>query len=61
MKNEELKNVLNDKNLERVVGGVDDGSTDNAGKIIDEYAKKDKRVKVNNDKTNSHDQDTLNW
>ena len=37
MKNEELKNVLNDKNLERVVSGVDDGSTDNAGKIIDTF------------------------
>lgn len=32
------------KNLEIIL--VDDGSTDNCGKICDEYAKKDKRIKV---------------
>lgn len=43
---DELKNVLNDESLEQVVGGVDDGSPDNTGEILDEYVKKDKRVKV---------------
>lgn len=32
------------KNLEIIL--VDDGSTDNSGKICDEFAKKDKRIKV---------------
>ena len=40
------KNVLSDKSLEQVVGGVDDGSPDNNGKIPDDYAKKDKQVVV---------------
>lgn len=32
------------KNLEIIL--IDDGSTDNSGKICDEYASKDKRIKV---------------
>ena len=32
------------KNLEIIL--IDDGSTDNSGKICDEYSKKDKRIKV---------------
>ena len=32
------------KNLEIIL--IDDGSTDNSGKICDEYSQKDKRVKV---------------
>ena len=36
---------LSDQEIEQVVGGMDDGSPDNAGQILDEYAKKDKQVK----------------
>ena len=41
-----LDSILNQtyKNLEIIL--VDDGSTDNSGKIADNYAKKDKRIKV---------------
>ena len=41
-----LKSLINQsyKNIEILL--VDDGSTDNSGKICDEYAKKDKRIKV---------------
>ena len=44
--NDCVDSVLNQsfKNLEVIL--VDDGSPDNSGKIADEYAKKDKRVKV---------------
>ena len=37
---------LRDEEMEKVIGGVDDGYADNAGEILDEYAKKDKRVKT---------------
>lgn len=47
MKTEELKNALNEENLEQVVGGVDDGSPDNAGQIISDHVKKEKRPFVN--------------
>ncbi|MBE6453854.1 MAG: glycosyltransferase [Alphaproteobacteria bacterium] len=41
-----LDSIINQtyKNLEIIC--VDDGSPDNSGKILDEYAKKDKRIKV---------------
>ncbi|MBR5939415.1 glycosyltransferase family 2 protein [Candidatus Saccharibacteria bacterium] len=41
-----LNSIMNQthKNLEIIL--VDDGSTDNSGKIADDYAKKDKRIKV---------------
>ncbi len=41
-----LDSIVNQtyKNLEVIL--VDDGSTDNSGKIIDEYAKKDSRIKA---------------
>lgn len=41
-----LNSIINQthKNLEIIL--VDDGSTDNSGKIADDYAKKDKRIKV---------------
>ena len=41
-----LDSVINQtyKNLEMLL--IDDGSTDNSGKICDEYAAKDKRIKV---------------
>ena len=41
-----LDSIINQtyKNLEILF--IDDGSTDNSGKICDEYAKKDKRIKV---------------
>lgn len=44
--NKAVNSVLNQtyKNLEIIL--VDDGSPDNCGKICDDYAKKDKRVKV---------------
>ena len=41
-----IESIINQtyKNLEIIL--VDDGSTDNSGKICDEYAKKDNRIKV---------------
>ena len=41
-----VKSICNQtyKNLEIIL--VNDGSTDNSGKICDEFAKKDKRIKV---------------
>lgn len=41
-----IESIINQtyKNLEIIL--VDDGSTDNSGKICDEYAKKDSRIKV---------------
>lgn len=41
-----LESIINQtyKNLEIIL--IDDGSTDNSGKICDEYQKKDKRIKV---------------
>ena len=41
-----LNSIINQtyKNLEIIL--IDDGSPDNSGKICDEYAKKDKRIKV---------------
>ncbi len=41
-----IKSVINQtyKNIEIIL--IDDGSPDNCGKICDEYAKKDKRIKV---------------
>lgn len=44
--NDTLNSLINQtyKNLEIIL--VDDGSTDNSGKICDEFANKDKRIKV---------------
>ena len=41
-----IESIINQtyKNLEIIL--VDDGATDNSGKICDEFAKKDKRIKV---------------
>ena len=41
-----LDSIINQtyENLEIIL--VDDGSTDNSGKIIDDYAKKDSRIKA---------------
>lgn len=41
-----IESIINQtyKNLEIIL--VDDGSTDSCGKICDEYAKKDNRIKV---------------
>lgn len=41
-----LESIVNQtyKNLEIIL--IDDGSTDNSGKICDDYAKKDKRIRV---------------
>lgn len=44
--NRALDSVLNQTYKDFEVICVDDGSTDNSGKIADEYAKKDKRIKV---------------
>lgn len=54
-----LDSVINQthKNLEIIV--VDDGSTDNSGNVIDEYAKKDNRI-VKISKNNSGVSDTRN-
>ncbi len=41
-----LDSVINQTLKEIEIICVDDGSTDNSGKIIDEYARKDKRIKV---------------
>ncbi len=46
------------QNLEIIL--VDDGSTDNSGKICDEYLKKDKRIKVIH-KRNGGLSDARNW
>lgn len=46
------------KNLEIIL--VDDGSTDNSGKMCDEYAKKDNRIKVFH-KTNGGQSDARNF
>ena len=44
--NKLIESMINQtyKNLEIIL--VDDGSPDNSGKICDEYAKKDNRIKV---------------
>lgn len=44
--NRALDSVLDQTYKDFEVICVDDGSTDNSGKIADEYAKKDKRIKV---------------
>lgn len=41
-----IKNLINQTLKEIEIILIDDGSTDNSGKICDEYAKKDKRIKV---------------
>ena len=41
-----LDSVVNQTLKEIEIICVDDGSTDNSGKILDEYAQKDNRIKV---------------
>lgn len=41
-----IESVLNQSLKEIEFFAIDDGTPDNSGKICDEYAKKDKRLKV---------------
>ena len=44
--NECIESILNQTLKEIEIICINDGSTDNSGKILDEYSKKDRRIKV---------------